>query len=411
MNYKNTLDKSSKKFVCPQCDKKTFTKYIEVETGNYLADEFGKCDRLDNCNYHNRPPQGKTAYLIEYLSISEISDKAYKLTDANGLIHIVPKVAMLELNANNCFIAEWHLIKSKLQYLTSEIKFFDADGLGAVYIPPPPLPVVAPSFHESELLHKMYCNGLNNKDNFTLFLKLHFSNDEVMKATKKYFITDWNTSTVFWQRDNQERIRAGKVMLYDSITGKRSKTVVTNWVHSKLKLENFNLKQCLFGLHLINENTTKVIALVEAEKTAIIMSLYLPDYIWLATGSESGFKMEYLEPIKSCKIIAFPDKGKGFESWSKKADDLKSLGFEISVNDILENNANCPDGGDLVDVYLQDKAEPPPPIDWQPMKDWEVSEGSLEVHRIVQKRKIERIELTKEDNYKFLQQLTNTNHK
>jgi hypothetical protein len=53
-------------------------------------------------------------------------------------------------------------------------------------------------------------------------------------------------------------------------------------------------------LHLINESTKNKIAIVESEKTALIMSLFLPDYIWMATGSKSNLKKEMLLPtIKS----------------------------------------------------------------------------------------------------------------
>jgi len=41
-------------------------------------------------------------------------------------------------------------------------------------------------------------------------------------------------------------------------------------------------------LHLINKDYQKNIAIVESEKTAIIMSIFLPDFIWLAAaGNET----------------------------------------------------------------------------------------------------------------------------
>lgn len=44
-------------------------------------------------------------------------------------------------------------------------------------------------------------------------------------------------------------------------------------------------------------------------------------------------------------------------------------------------------GFGFVDFDNNEKAEPPPPIDWQPMKDWKFSEGSREVFRMCQERK------------------------
>ena len=89
--------------------------------------------------------------------------------------------------------------------------------------------------------------------------------------------------------DTNEQIRGAKIMLYNEHTGKRVKEPYNhiNWLHKAIKEPSFNLCQCLFGLHLINEDYQKEIAIVESEKTAITMSTYVPDYICLATGSKS----------------------------------------------------------------------------------------------------------------------------
>ena len=84
------------------------------------------------------------------------------------------------------------------------------------------------------------------------------------------------------------------------------------------------MKQCLFGLHLLNDNV-KQVAIVESEKTALIMSIEFPNYTWMSTGSLNGFKHEYLAPLINRKIIAFPDKG-GYEKW-KNCRHIKREGF------------------------------------------------------------------------------------
>jgi hypothetical protein len=106
-------------------------------------------------------------------------------------------------------------------------------------------------------------------------------------------------------------------------------------------------------LHLINETNQKTIALVESEKTSIIMSIFKPQYTWLATGSKSGLKYDFLKPIKDYKIIAFPDKSE-FSDWSKKAIDLNNFGFDIRVNNWLEQQNNYEAGIDLADVFIRE---------------------------------------------------------
>ena len=96
-------------------------------------------------------------------------------------------------------------------------------------------------------------------------------------------------------------------MQYDRFTGKRIKEPYNhiNWLHKATKEPDFNLCQCLFGLHRVNEDYQKTIAIVESEKTAIIMSIVLPHYIWLATGSKENFKIEMLKPIKKRTSVLF----------------------------------------------------------------------------------------------------------
>ncbi|MCZ8229021.1 DUF6371 domain-containing protein [Flavobacterium sp.] len=355
--YKYTLDKGSKKFLCPNCNKKTFVLYIETETGNYLTDDFGKCDREQNCNYHKAPPKGSKYYLIKTLSLKEITDKAIKLTDLNCIISIVPKSQILEQSKNECWISEWFLEKSTIQYLTNEFKYHYSNVSGFInevkkIVQPPP---VAPSFHSFELLEKMYFENRVN-DHLTEYLKERFSKDEVFRAMQNYFITGtnlcWLLSTVFWQIDDKEQIHAGKIMQYDRFTGKRVKEPYNhiNWLHSATKEPDFNLCQCLFGLHRVNEDYQKTIAIVESEKTAIIMSILLPHYIWLATGSKGNFKFEMLKPIKKRNIVSFPDKGE-YNNWLNKATELNAIGFKISVSDMIEQT-DFENGFDLADYYL-----------------------------------------------------------
>ncbi len=355
--FKYSLDKSSKKYVCPNCNKKTFVYYIDTETGNYLATDYGRCDREQNCCYHKAPPKGKIGYLIAFIGLKDITDKAHKLTDLNGVVSIVPKSQILERNKESCYISEWYLKTSTINYLNNESKYFNTGAISfineakTIKAPDP----IKPSLHSLEILNHMYYEN-PTKDNLTKFLNTKFTPDEITNATLNYFSTGtnqfWNNATVFWQIDNKEQIRGAKIMLYDEHTGKRIKKPYNhiNWLHKAIYEPYFNLCQCLFGLHLIKENYQKDIAIVESEKTAIIMSLFLPDFIWLATGSKSNFKLELLKPLKKRNCFAFPDKGE-YSKWYNKADELNKKGFKIAVSNVLEQTS-FNNGFDLADYYF-----------------------------------------------------------
>lgn len=50
------LDKSSKKYLCPGCGKKTFVIYVNAETKIAINEHaFGRCDRENHCSYHVKP--------------------------------------------------------------------------------------------------------------------------------------------------------------------------------------------------------------------------------------------------------------------------------------------------------------------------------------------------------------------
>jgi len=231
-------------------------------------------------------------------------------------------------------------------------KGFNNDKYEYKYIKPPRV-----SFHDYNLVSMSGKDYKNN--NFILFVKSLFGSHATKKVIKKYLIgtsKKWQGATVFWQIDNNQNVRHGKIMLYNSTTGKRKKNALDkpyiSSARSVLNLKNFVLKQCLFGLHLINESVSKSLAVVESEKTAILMSLFKPQYIWLATGSKGGFKYEYLKPIRDYKIIAFPDKSE-FTDWQNKAIELNSLGFSISVSQWLETT-DYKKGTDLADILIKE---------------------------------------------------------
>ena len=283
-NYKYHLDKSSKKFSCPNCNKKRFVKYIEAESGYFAEDHFGRCDREIECGYHLYPKD-------------------------NGLI-------------NNEFTRALPIKKIEPSYFNLDI--------------------------QQKTMAKYEINPLVN------YLISQYDYEEVILTIKKYQVGTSQTfdgSTIYWQKDNNGKVRSGKLMKYDPLTGKRSKNMdgngIITWAHSVLKIPDFKLKQCLFGLHLFH-NDTKQVAIVESEKTAIIMSLELPQYVWMATGSLQGFKYELLEPIKSSQILAYPDKG-GYVKWSEKANELNKKGFSIEVSKIIEKY-ECKEGSDLADL-------------------------------------------------------------
>lgn len=283
-NFKYKLDKSSKKFKCPGCLKKTFVRFIDIE-GSYTSDSMGRCDREVNCGYFVKPdnPGGQ---FVQIIKIPEKPISYIPNTD------IIPTLKDYQLNPFACWLVRLFGDR-KAQELILKYRF----GLD---------------------------DGLNTKD--------------------------W---TIFWQFDFQNRVRSGKLIKYKS-DGRRDKESAATWFHKRVRnnvpaYPDFNLKQCLFGEHLIN-TSNKPIAIVESEKTAIIASIYIDKYIWLACGGKSELRAEKVNVLKNRSVTLFPDLG-AYEDWAIKAEDF---GFNISGE--LEKIATDQDrlkGLDLADYLLK----------------------------------------------------------
>jgi len=288
------------RYHCPECKQrdKTFSLYIDTEISEHIHPSVGKCNRASNCGYHYTPKQ---YFQDNNISFDTPQPKAYK-----------PKP-----------------------------------------VTPPTKPV---SFIPVEVF-KASLKGYETNQ-FVKFLICLFGVVVSNELISRYFIATskhWNGATVFWQIDTQGKVRTGKIMLYNPDTGKRVKNLElpVYWVHKAIKQPEFELKQCLFGEHLLIDKT-KPVAIVESEKTAVIASVYLPQFIWLAVGSLTNLNAEKCSILKGRTVILFPDLN-GFDKWSSKAKELSHLAI-FTVSDLLERKATEAEkqqGFDLADYLIK----------------------------------------------------------
>ena len=154
-----------------------------------------------------------------------------------------------------------------------------------------------------------------DRNNLFAFVAAIIGSDEARRLMEMYRVgtsKHWQGATVFWQISADGNVRGGKIMLYDRLTGHRVQEPFPhiNWVHSVLKLPDFKLTQCFFGEHLLPEDKSRPVALVESEKTAIIASYYLPQFLWIASGGKNGcFNVNSLSVLAGRSVVLFPDLG------------------------------------------------------------------------------------------------------
>lgn len=310
------------RYTCPACNRaKKYTRYFDLYEGKYLPFEYGRCDREQSCGYHLNPY--KDSYHIK--------------KSGRGQISSLPR--------------SFHSKKKK-----SSIK-----------IP-----------------YKIFEGSLTGYDNnmFIRYLNELVGASRTQQLIERFYIGTsdfWQGSTVFWLIDEDMRIAGGQVILFDEFGRTRKEEKAdgnlkryNSWVHTALKYDykkkNSPLPRwlssyindspkfpCLFGLpQLKNEPITKPIAIVEAAKTAVIATAFLPQYIWLAVGALSYLNEERIKILRRRNITLFPDKG-AYDKWKIKAIQFNQF-TNVNISDLLERKQALK-GSDLADYLVKIKPE------------------------------------------------------
>lgn len=334
--HRYSLEKGSKKHHCPNCGKKRFVRYVDIETGDYLPEQYGRCDRESKCSYHLNP------YLDGYAK------------------------AIWEQEQGNK--TEWKPQQPK------RIK----------------KPVNKPkrAFIPIQELKKTL-TGYNNNifiQNLLQRVPFPFEVQDIEKVVSLYRLgtVPENGAVCFPYIDSKGNVNAvqEKIFDYTNHTDK-TKKYHTSWLHSRLTyneyknkplpewLEAYNKNEtkvsCLFGEHLLSKYPYNPVALVEAPKTAIYGTLYFgfpeqpTNLLWLAVYNLSSLNLNKCKALKGRNVYLFPDlskDGKAFELWSNKAAEIQKQlqGTYFHVSDLLEQLAPQQDkeqGKDIADYLIK----------------------------------------------------------
>lgn len=305
------------KTVCPECGRKScFTRYIDEAGEISFPDNVGICDHINSCGYHYTPK--------EYFRDNPTVKEKLNEQERNGSTPIVAKA-----------------LEKPQPEQEPQISFLPSDW-------------VEQSMRRYDInpLYRYFTKVAGKEDTDRLFRLYRVGTSRM-----------WNGAAVFWQIDRNGNVRAGKIMGYDVETGHRIKEPFNqvSWVHSVRKLPDFRMKQCLFGEHLLSDTSAtmsaKPVAVVESEKTALVAALFIPDFIWLATGGMHGcFNSETMQVLGGREVVLFPDL-KATEEWRQRLPMMESVCRRATCSDLLEKMATDGQrrqGLDIADFLLME---------------------------------------------------------
>jgi hypothetical protein len=310
--YKGTRTRHT----CPACNQKNqFTRFVD-DAGNYIADDVGICNRSSKCGYRYTAKQ----YYADHPTGSKfVKTHAKKRSNSN-----------------------YGFVDNKQPYGNFH-KVSQPD-----YIP-----------------FEQFKTTLDNYDRnaFVQFLLNLFPDcsEEIQAVLKMYFVGTFDDYTCFPSIDRLNRVCRAKLIKFNAETGKRLKgDYDTSSLVRKLKLkEDFQYKQIFFGEHLLPKYPNKPVAVVEAEKTAIIASLCFPEFVWLSCNSKTWLKAERLKRLGKRQIILYPD-ADGFDIWQSIAADAQIQGLTVKVSSLIETHATDEqkaNGYDLADYLINQQSE------------------------------------------------------
>lgn len=269
--FRYILQPRGKKEVCPYCNHRgTWRRYIDTLTGEILPATFGRCDRENSC----------AAFVQPY------SDKD--------------------------FLKEWESGRR--------------ESVPLAYVPALPPVRKEPCFFPSDIVKRTTDRHTSHLERW---LSIVFDSLCVREAFERYGVgTANNGACIFWQRDEAGNFRGGKIMQYDH--GRRDHETPITWAHTSAKRagllpSDWTLKQCFFGLHLLDTFKGDTVGIVESEKTAIICSMYDPCVLWLAAGGCGQLTAEKLRPLheRGLNVILYPDSDPaGLDRWAKNRENL-----------------------------------------------------------------------------------------
>ena len=198
-----------------------------------------------------------------------------------------------------------------------------------------------------------YIKTTQAKNNFSRYLfnqAPNLSNLYDIRGIKTGYLKD---AVLFPYINYNNDFITAKIVQYNSITGKRNKDYFANNFHSYKPIKNqlgFDIEKviekkftCFFGEHLV-PNNNKPVVIVEAEKTAIILSMLFEDIVFIATGGLGNLKNKDYSFLLNRDVYLYPDNG---------ASEWHEIGKKRNwfVSEILEA-PEVKEGSDAVD-YLE----------------------------------------------------------
>lgn len=336
-DYKYALETGSRKHHCPACTKKTFVRYVFTGTRDYVGEDFGRCDRENNCGYH-RFPESDAPIPPAPLTKEKLPPPTL----------LFPEPEYLE-KIRNSEAPNFDKFCIKLGITISHLRNWGVGG------------------HWKFTAFILQTRGFDIRSSRCSSAQPD-TNSGSPRAESRGEAQAVNVKFVRYtpegKRDKSEGT-TGAPNFTPHYLGKsylRSQKIETDNARLEDWQDYYRFGRCFFGEHLWDPERDT--CLVESEKTAVIAAFFFPDYNWLATGGSNGMTFEHFELFFGYKgriwnivdnDIAGYKKSKTI-NWLDRLASMRENRDEIQSVNLCEGK---PAGWDLADRIIQDQYRDP----------------------------------------------------
>lgn len=317
MNIKYQLERyrsgGANRYTCPNCGKsKSFTRYINIETGEYVSDECGKCNHESSCGYHYPPHD----YFHDHPEINIRTD--WHPDYVNGVRTILSHKSNTQIKPAEFSQTEFYDTAWAEESIKRDSTF--SHWLRSLPINPEQLDKVIEDYYVGSTSYDIHVENVN-----------------------------YGRAAIFWMIDEKNRIHDAKLIAY-TCDGHR----VQNWGNSIRALcvkkgvgpQLEQTEKVLYGLHLLNRYPDKDICIVESEKTATIAACIYPQYLWMATGGCGNLQKNKIQPLLNRHLLILPDSGE-YDKWKERMQQSGHKNYHV-----LDFMEGYPPNTDIADVII-----------------------------------------------------------
>lgn len=373
------LDPTSAKYTCPHCNQKSFVRAVNVD-GAFLSENVGRCDHQNKCGY--------SYYPFEYFERNLIPIRNNDVTNDEKILEKFEKTEFFDIKPY--WIERYKKFNYTEPVYTKNLSMYLYD-LPEEYTKD----FTIVNYFVKNIIEKFGVTSTQIKENcekYNTFISLNRHPIDFDSTDKSEFIPSpeymknvyvdnmvqtpvniiyFKFKVHFFFEEAYGGYPTCSTMVYKTDfhrsheNGKHEGNFSHHYFDAGRPYLKTGVRWCLYGEHLLKDTQGKNVIIVEAPKTAFVLSMVYPEFVWTATGGVHNLSKNYGFFNPRPKYFFISDSGMMTKQstgektpisdvWVKR---IPQTVFATSDHEVINLNDYCTadeikEGIDILDLYL-----------------------------------------------------------